>query len=35
LAGELGVSDAMIAKCLDHAVTKDEGEKISRVTGVL
>jgi integrase len=34
LAGELGYSDAAIAKCLDHAVTKDEGEKISRVTGI-
>jgi len=34
LAGELGYSDAVIAKCLDHAVTKDHGEKINRVTGV-
>jgi integrase len=34
LAGELGFSDAAIAKCLDHAVTKDEGEKVARVTGV-
>jgi integrase len=34
LAGELGYSDAAIAKCLDHAVTKDDGEKISRVTGI-
>jgi integrase len=34
LAGELGFSDAVIAKCLDHAVTKDDGEKVSRVTGV-
>jgi integrase len=34
LAGELGFSDATIAKCLDHAVTKDEGEKVARVTGV-
>ena len=25
LAGELGYSDAAIAKCLDHAVTKDQG----------
>ncbi|WP_249130021.1 hypothetical protein [Bradyrhizobium sp. AUGA SZCCT0283] len=24
VAGELGYSDAAIAKCLDHAVTKDE-----------
>jgi integrase len=34
LAGELGYSDAAIAKCLDHAVTKDDGEKINRVTGI-
>jgi integrase len=34
LAGELGFSEAAIAKCLDHAVTKDHGEKINRVTGV-
>ncbi len=34
LAGELGYSDAAIAKCLDHAVTRDGGEKIARVTGV-
>jgi integrase len=34
LAGELGFSDAVIAKCLDHAVVKDDGEKISRVTGI-
>jgi integrase len=34
LAGELGFSDAAIAKCLDHAVTKDDGEKINRVTGI-
>jgi integrase len=34
LAGELGYSDGAIAKCLDHAVTKDGGEKISRVTGI-
>jgi integrase len=34
LAGELGYSDAAIAKCLDHAVTKDGGEKINRVTGI-
>ncbi|WFU53014.1 tyrosine-type recombinase/integrase [Bradyrhizobium pachyrhizi] len=34
LAGELGYSEAAIAKCLDHAVTKDDGEKINRVTGV-
>ncbi|RXH26448.1 MULTISPECIES: hypothetical protein [Bradyrhizobium] len=34
LAGELGFSDAAIAKCLDHAVTKDDGEKVARVTGV-
>jgi integrase len=34
LAGELGYSDAAIAKTLDHAVTKDDGEKISRVTGI-
>jgi integrase len=34
LAGELGLSDAAIAKCLDHAVTKDDGEKVARVTGV-
>jgi integrase len=34
LAGELGFSDAAIAKCLDHAVTKDESEKVNRVTGV-
>jgi integrase len=34
LAGELGFSDAAIAKCLDHAVTKDDGEQVARVTGV-
>jgi integrase len=34
LAGELGYSDAAIAKCLDHAVTKDDGEKVNRVTGI-
>ncbi len=34
LAGELGYSDAAIAKCLDHQVSKDEGEKVARVTGV-
>jgi integrase len=34
LAGELGFSDAAIAKCLDHAVTKDGGEKVNRVTGI-
>lgn len=33
LAGELGYSEAAIAKCLDHAVTKDDGEKVHRVTG--
>jgi hypothetical protein len=32
LAGELGFSEAAIARCLDHAVTKDDGEKINRVT---
>jgi integrase len=32
LAGELGFSDAAVAKCLDHAVTKDDGEKVPRVT---
>lgn len=34
LAGELGFSEAAIAKCLDHAVVRDDGEKVSRVTGV-
>ena len=34
IAGELGFSDAAISKCLDHCVTKDDGEKISRVTGI-
>ena len=34
LAGELGFSEAAIAKCLDHAVTKDDGERVGRVTGV-
>ncbi len=34
LAGELGFSDAAIAKCLDHAVVRDDGEKINRVTGI-
>jgi integrase len=34
LAGELGFSEAAIAKCLDHAVTRDDGEKINRVTGI-
>jgi integrase len=32
LAGELSYSEAAIAKCLDHAVTKDKGEKVGRVT---
>ncbi|UPJ83567.1 site-specific integrase [Bradyrhizobium sp. 183] len=34
LAGELGFSEAAIAKCLDHVVTKDDGERVQRVTGV-
>ncbi|MHC6154843.1 tyrosine-type recombinase/integrase [Bradyrhizobium elkanii] len=34
LAAELGYSEAAIAKCLDHAVTKDDGEQVHRVTGV-
>ena len=34
LAGELGFSDAAIARCLDHQTTKDDGEKVARVTGV-
>ncbi|MFG3595520.1 tyrosine-type recombinase/integrase [Bradyrhizobium sp. RDI18] len=34
LAGELGFSEAAIAKCLDHQVSKDDGEKVARVTGV-
>ena len=34
LAGELGFSEAAIAKCLDHQVVKDNGEKVARVTGV-
>jgi integrase len=34
LAGELGYSEAAIAKCLDHAVTRDAGEKVDRVTSV-
>src|SRR4029079_8324625 len=34
LAGELGYSDAAIAKCLDHAVTKDDGGKTRWWTGV-
>ena len=34
LAGELGYSEAAIAKCLDHAITKDDGENVHRVTGV-
>jgi integrase len=33
-AGDLGCSEAAIAKCLDHQVTRDGGEKIGRVTGV-
>ncbi len=33
LAG-LGLSDAAIAECLDHAVTKGEGERVNRVTGI-
>jgi integrase len=34
LAGDLGFSDAWIAKCLDHAVTKDEnGARVPSVTG--
>ena len=34
LAGELGYSESAIAKTLDHAITKDDGEKINRVTGI-
>jgi integrase len=34
LAGELGFSDAAIAKCLDHQISRDDGEKVARVTGV-
>jgi integrase len=34
LAGELGFSEAAIAKCLDHAVTKDDGQTVHRVTGI-
>ena len=34
LAGELGYSEAVIAKCLDHQVSRDNGEKVARVTGV-
>jgi integrase len=34
LAGELGFSEAAIAKCLDHQVTRDAGEKVARVTRV-
>ena len=34
LAGDLGFSDAWIAKCLDHAVAKDEnGARVPSVTG--
>jgi integrase len=34
LAGDLGFSDAWIAKCLDHAVAKDEsGVRVPSVTG--
>ena len=34
LAGDLGFSDAWIAKCLDHAVDKDEnGARVPTVTG--
>ncbi|MGY4289600.1 integrase [Bradyrhizobium sp. LM2.7] len=35
LAGELGFSEAAIAKCLDHAVTKDDGERVNRVTSTV
>ena len=35
LAGELGFSDSVIAKCLDHAVVKDDdGAKVGPVTGI-
>jgi integrase len=34
LAAEIGFGDAAIAKCLDHQVTKDSGEKVHRVTGI-
>jgi len=34
LAGELGYSEAAIARTLDHQITKDDGEKINRVTGI-
>ena len=34
LAGDLGFSDAWIAKCLDHAIAKDEnGGRVPSVTG--
>jgi integrase len=34
LAGDLGFSDAWIAKCLDHTVAKDEnGARVPSVTG--
>jgi integrase len=36
LAGDLGFSDAWIAKCLDHAVAKDEhGARVPSVTGAV
>ena len=34
LAGELGYSEAAIAKVLDHQVVRDHGEKVHRVTSV-
>lgn len=33
LAGELGFRDADIARCLDHQATKDDGERVGKVTG--
>jgi integrase len=33
LAGDLGFSDAVIAKCLDHSTTKSREEKVPTVTG--
>lgn len=35
LAGQVSFSNAGIAKCLDHAVVRDDdGEKVGRVTGM-
>jgi integrase len=33
LAGDLGIDDAVIAKCLDHQTSRSREEKVPTVTG--